>query len=153
MCLCPSMTMIKGGNNMNSPNCISKQTTAVAIGQLICVTAMIGVFALVGKFQMTVLYGGLAGGAVAFLNYFVMVLFANKAADKAQAQDVVGGQKLIHLSYTGRLIVLFAVLVLLAKSGWFHPLALVLPLAFTRPILTVRELMGKRGGAACEHER
>ncbi len=132
---------------MDSSNRISNQTTAVAIGQLIGVAAMIGVFALVGKFQMTVLYGGLAGGVVAFLNYFIMELIANKAADKAQAQDVAGGQKLIHLSYTGRMIGLFAVLVLLAISGWFHPLALVLPLAFTRPILTVRELIEKRGGA------
>jgi hypothetical protein len=95
----------------------------------------------------------LAGGAIAFLNYFFMELIANKAADKAQNQDVAGGQKLIHLSYTGRMIALFAVLVLLAKSGWFHPLALVLPLAFTRPILTLRELIGKRGGAVREYER
>lgn len=138
---------------MDSQKRISNQTVAVAIGQLIGVAVMIGVFALVGKFQMTALYGGLAGGAVAFLNYFLMELIANKAADKAQAQDVAGGQKLIHLSYMGRMIGLFAVLVLLAISGWFHPLALVLPLAFTRPILTVRELMVKRGGAACEHER
>lgn len=125
---------------------ITKQAVAVAVGQLIGIAAMVGVFALVGKFQMTVLYGALAGGAVAFLNYFIMELVANKAADKAQAQDVAGGQKLIHLSYTGRLIGLFAALVLLVKSGWFHPLALVLPLAFTRPALTVRELMVKRGG-------
>lgn len=126
---------------------ISRQTVSVAIGQMIGIAVMIGVFALFGKFQMTVLYGALAGGAVAFLNYFIMELVANKAADKAQAQDVAGGQKLIHLSYTGRLIGLFAVLVLFAKSGWFHPLALVLPLAFTRPILTILELMVKRGGA------
>ncbi len=132
---------------MNSQNRKPKQTAAVAIGQSIGVAAMIGVFALVGKFQMTVLYGGLAGGIVAFLNYFVMVLLANKAADKAEAQDVAGGQKLIQLSYAGRMISLFAVLVLLAKSGYFHPLALVLPLAFTRPILTVWELIRKRGGA------
>lgn len=126
---------------------ISKQAVAVAVGQLIGVAAMIGVFAFIGKFQSTVLYGGLAGGTVAFLNYFIMELIVNKAADKAQEQDVAGGQKLIQLSYTGRLIGLFAVLVLLAKSGWFHPLALVLPLAFTRPILTIRELVVKRGGA------
>lgn len=131
---------------MNTQNRMPNQTVAVAIGQLIGVAAMIGVFALVGKFQMTVLYGGLTGGAVAFLNYFLMVWLAGKAADKAQEQDVAGGQKLIHLSYTGRMIGLFAVLVLLAKSGYFHPLALVLPLAFTRPILTVGELIGNRGG-------
>lgn len=133
---------------MDSPKRIVSQTAAVAVGQLIGAAVMVGVFALLGKFQMSVLYGALAGGAVAFLNYYLMVLLANKAADKAQAQDVAGGQKLIQLSYAGRMIGLFAVLILLAKSGYFHPLALVLPLAFTRPILTVRELIGKRGGVS-----
>ena len=132
---------------MDSGNSTAKQTIAVAVGQLIGAAAMIGLFALLGKFQITVLYGALAGGAAAFLNYFIMVQMANKAADKAESQDVAGGQKLIHLSYIGRMIGLFAVLILLAKSGYFHPLALVLPLAFTRPILTIRELLDKRGGA------
>lgn len=132
---------------MDSQKRIVSQTAFVAIGQLVGVAAMIGVFALIGKFQLTVLYGSLAGGAVAFLNYFFMVLFAGKAADKAEQQDVTGGQKLIHLSYVGRMVGLFAALILLAKSGWFHPLTLVLPLAFTRPILTIRELIGKGGGA------
>lgn len=131
---------------MDSQNRTVNQTATVAVGQLIGAAAMTGVFALVGKFQMTVLYGALAGAIVAFLNYFIMVQVANKAADMAQAQDVAGGQKLIHLSYLGRLIGLFAVLALLAKSGYFHPLALVLPLVFTRPILTIRELIVKRGG-------
>ena len=131
---------------MDSQNRIPSHTIAIAIGQLISAAAVVGVFALLGKFQMTVLYGALAGGTVAFLNYFVMVYFANKAADKAEAQDVAGGQKMIQLSYAGRMIGVFAVLVLLAKSGFFHPLPLVLPLAFTRPILTVREWIVKRGG-------
>lgn len=131
---------------MDSQNRIPSNTIAIAIGQLISAAAVVGVFALLGKFQMTVLYGALAGGTVAFLNYFVMVYFANKAADKAEAQDVTGGQKMIQLSYAGRMIGVFAVLVLLAKSGFFHPLPLVLPLAFTRPILTVREWIVKRGG-------
>lgn len=133
---------------MDSQNRITNQTVAVAVGQLIGAAVMVVVFALIGKFQMTVLYGALAGAIVAFFNYFAMVYLANKAADKAEAQDVAGGQKLIHLSYTGRMIGLFAVLILLAKSGWFHPLALVLPLAFTRPILTVRELVGRKGGVS-----
>ena len=133
---------------MDSQNRIPSNTIAIAIGQLISAAAVVGVFALLGKFQITVLYGALAGGTVAFLNYFVMVYLVNKAADKAEAQDVAGGQKMIQLSYAGRMIGVFAVLVLLAKSGFFHPLPLVLPLAFTRPILTVREWIVKRGGVS-----
>ena len=123
-----------------------KDTLIVACGQALCAGAMIGIFALVGAFDLTVLWGALAGGAIAWAYFFLMSLFANKAADKAVAQDVAGGQKLIHLSYMGRMFGLFAVLVVLAKTGLCHPLALVIPLALTRPILTVFELFRKKGG-------
>lgn len=125
---------------------IFRETLAVATGQLICVAAMIGIFAVLGYFDGKVLLGGLVGGLIAFANHLLMVVFVNKAADKAEAQDVAGGQKLIQLSYMGRLVGLFAVLVLCAKSGWFNLLALVIPLAFTRPVLTVYGLLGKGGG-------
>ena len=83
---------------------------------------------------------------IATANFFFMSFFANRAADMAEAQDITGGQKLIHLSYMGRMIGMFAALVVLAKSGLCHPLALVIPLALTRPILTVSELFRKKGG-------
>ena len=118
----------------------------VAVGQVLCVAVMIGIFALVGKFDLTVLLGGLAGGFIATANFFVMIFYINKAADKAEAQDVAGGQKLIHLSYMGRMIGIFVALIVCAKSGWCHPLALIIPLVFTRPILTVSELLRKKGG-------
>ena len=125
---------------------VFRETAAVAVGQAICVAAMIAVFAAFGQFNMSVILGGLVGGMIAFANHLLMVVFVNKAADKAEAQDVAGGQKLIQLSYMGRLAGLFVVLILCAKSGWFNLLALVIPLAFTRPVLTVYGLMEKRGG-------
>ena len=123
-----------------------KETAVIALGQLICVAAMIGVFALLGKFEMNVLYGGVAGGVIALANFFFMSYFANKAADKAQEQDVAGGQKLVQLSYTFRMAAMALILVLLAKSGWVNLIALVLPLVFTRPILTIWEYIKKKGG-------
>ena len=130
---------------MNSKNTAFRETASVAIGQVICTAAMIAVFALLGKFQLSVLLGGIAGVAVSTANFFIMSYVANLAADKAEAQDIAGGQKLIQLSYMGRMIGMFLVLILLAKSGHFHALALVLPLAFTRPILTIAELFKKKG--------
>ena len=123
-----------------------KDVLTVAAGQALCAAGMIAVFALVGKFDMTVLWGALVGAAIATANFFLLTLFANKAADKAEAQDVAGGQKLIQLSYMGRMIGTFAALVLCAKSGYCHALALVIPLALTRPILTVSEFFRKKGG-------
>lgn len=130
---------------MNSKNTAFRDTLRVLIGQAVCTLAMTGVFALLGRFDMSVLLGGLAGAGVATANFFFMSYFANLAADKAEAQDIAGGQKLIQLSYMGRMAGMFLVLALCAKSGYFHVLALVLPLVFTRPILTLPELFNKKG--------
>lgn len=131
---------------MTSRKLIFQETAVVAAGQAVCVAAMIGIFALVGKFDMTVLWGGIVGGLLAVANYFFLSLFANMAADKAEKQDVAGGQKLIQLSYMGRMAAMLLVLILGAKSGCCHVLALALPLAFTRPILTIKEFFAKKGG-------
>ena len=133
---------------MESRKFVFRQTGLVAVGQVLCTAAMIAVFALIGKLDTSVVLGGIAGALIATANFFFLSLFADLAADKAEAQDITGGQKLIQLSYSGRMLVLFLLLFLCAKSGRFHVLALVIPLVFTRPILTVSELFKKKGGNA-----
>ena len=81
-----------------------------------------------------------------FKNHLVLVLGVMAAASKAEKQDVKGGQMLVQMSYMGRLIGLFLVLVLCAKSGIFNLIALVIPLVFTRPVLTIAEYFNKKGG-------
>lgn len=130
---------------MKSTNIAFRDIRTVLLGQILCCAAMTGVFAALGRYDTAVLLGSIVGGTVAFANFFFMSLFANMAADKAEQQDVAGGQKLITLSYSGRMAAMFLVLALCAKSGAFHVLTLVLPLAFTRPILTVAELFKKKG--------
>lgn len=130
---------------MNSKNTAFQETRTILLGQILCTAAMIAVFAVLGYYQFSVLLGGIAGALIATANYFFMSFFANRAADKAEAQDVAGGQKLIQLSYMGRMLCMFLSLIVLAKSGFCHPLSLVLPLAFTRPILTIAEIFNKKG--------
>lgn len=131
---------------MESRKFVFRQTGLVAAGQAVCTAAMIAVFALIGKFDTPVLLGGIVGALIATANFFFMSLFADLAADKAEAQDITGGQKLIQLSYMGRMLGLFLLLFLCAKSGYCNVLTLVIPLVFTRPILTVSELFTKKGG-------
>ena len=132
---------------MNSRKYVFKETGTVAIGQVICVAVMLGIFALLGRFHLAVLWGALVGAALAIANCFLLCLFANMAADKVEKQeDAAGGQKLIQLSYMGRMIGLFVILVLCAKSGVFNLISLVIPLAFNRPILTAAEFLKKKGG-------
>ena len=132
---------------MSKPKYILLQVLPVLIGQLLLSALMVGVFAVLGYYDASVVYGAAAGALIATLNHLVLVFGVVAASDKAEKQDVKGGQALVQISYTGRLIVLFLILVLCAKSGVFNLLALVLPLAFTRPILTVAEFFKKKGGS------
>ena len=124
---------------------VFKETAIIAIGEVICVALMCAVYALIGKFSVAVLLGGFIGLLVATGNFFALAVAATLAADKAEAGDSLAGQKLMKSSYPIRLLVMTAVLILCAKSGYFDVLALVLPLVFVRPVLTVAEFFRKKG--------
>lgn len=126
---------------------ILKQTGIIAAGQALCVGALVGIFFLLGKYDQTVLLGGIVGGLAATANFFFMALGAMLAADKAVAQNVKAGSALVRMSYVLRLGVLAVVLFAFAKSGLCNVFALVIPLVFTRPILTVTEFFRKPGDA------
>ena len=125
---------------------VLKETALIAAGELVCVAVMCAVYALIGKFALSVVLGGLVGLLVATGNFFFMAMAATLAADKAEAQDVEGGKKLMKGSYPIRMLVMAGVLILCAKSGFFNVVALVLPLLFVRPILTIAEFFRKKGG-------
>jgi len=122
---------------------VLKETALIAAGEAICVALMCGVYALIGKFALSVLLGGLVGLLVATGNFFGLAVVATLAADKAEAGDPASGQKLMKSSYPIRLLVMAGILILCAKSGVFDVLALVLPLVFVRPILTIAEFFKK----------
>lgn len=124
---------------------VFQETAVVLIGQIVCVAVMFGIYALLGRFAMPVLLGGIVGGVLATANFFFMAVGATLAADKAEQDDVKGGKAMIHSSYMIRLVVLVVVLFACAKSGYFDLLALLLPLVFTRPILSVGEFFRKSG--------
>ncbi len=131
---------------MNSRFFIFRETIPVIIGQILCTFAMMGVFLLSGKFDSRVLWGGIAGSLISLGNFFFMSFFAGLAADRAAHQDAAGGQKLLRLSYMLRMAGLLVTLVVFAKIGCFHVLALALPLLFIRPILTIHALFSRKGG-------
>lgn len=130
---------------MDSRKYVLTQTGIIAIGQAVGVGVMLGVFALLDKFDYTVVLGGLSGALVATLNFFFMAVSLTLAADRATEQDVKGGKGLVKSSYAIRTIVMFAVLFVCAKSGHFHVVALVVPLLLVHPTLLVAEFFKKKG--------
>lgn len=130
---------------MDSRKIVFHETAVVAIGEAICVAIMLAVFYLLGHFDRSVLLGGILGGVLTVANFFFMAIGTSLAADKAEDQDVRGGQAIIKSSYLLRTAVLFVILFALVKSGLCNVIAVVVPLIFVRPVLTVGEFFRKKG--------
>ena len=128
---------------MDSRKFVIHKTLLILLGQAICVAIMLGIFALLDRFDRSVMLGGIFGGLIATGNFFFMAVGAMLAADKAEQQNVKGGQATIQASYIGRLAVMALILFALVKSGLCNVFAVVLPLVFTRPILTLTEFFRK----------
>lgn len=117
----------------------------MAVGQTLCVAAMLGVFALLGRLDTIALRGGILGGILAVLNHFFLAMGVVMATQKAQSEDAKGSKGMVQMSFLFRTVVLFVVMFALLKSGLCNVFSLVLPLLFIRPILIVERFFQKDG--------
>ncbi len=132
---------------MDSRKVVFRETGVILLGEIVCLALMFAVYALLGRLDGRVMLGGAAGALLAVLNFMVMAMNATVAADRAVRQDVKGGASLMRFSYIARLVVIFVILLALARSGLCDPLASVLPLVFVRAIITIAEFFRRKGGA------
>ena len=131
---------------MESRKEVLKQTGIYAAGILLCSSLMVAVFAALGYFSLNVVLSALVGSITIILNYLFMAITVVLAADKAQKGEPAAGQKMIQLSGVIRLVLMGVVLFAAIKAGG-NVIALVLPLAFLRPVLMLAEFFGKKGEA------
>lgn len=131
---------------MDSRKIVFRETGIVLLGEALCVAVMFGVYALLGRLDGRVLLGGAIGGTLAVANFLFMSIGVSLAADRAQQQNVKGGKGLLQMSFLLRYALLFLGLFAGAKSGKCDVIALVLPLVFVRPILTLGEFFRKKEG-------
>ena len=113
------------------------ETAIIGIGELICVALMFLCFALIRRFDLSVLAGGLVGMILAVGNFFFMAISVSQAAEKAVQQDVSGGKGMIHTSYIIRMLMIFLILCGAAYFGKVNVIAAVIPLACVRMIVMV----------------
>ena len=123
-----------------------RELTRFALMQLVCLGLMYGVYALLGRLTDKVLLGGGIGFALAALNYFLMAVGVWTAADKAEKGDPAGGRRTINASMMGRYLLIILVLVAGAKSGWCDVIAMLIPLALTRPLIFIGEFFRRKEG-------
>ena len=132
---------------MDSRQIVLKETGRIALGELVCVAVMLGVFGLLNRLDSSVWLGAAAGTVLAVGNFFFMAVTTGMAVDRAKEDDAKTGKRLVQTSQTVRLLVLAVLLFALGKSGLCNVLALLLPLAFIRPAMMVMEFFRKKDDA------
>ena len=135
------------------------ETLAMIIGEVITSLIVCAVFLIIKKFDLSVLSGVLLGSLVTVANFIFLMVFTNRAIDKAMAERGDGEmsddevaeftakhqaniQAAVKLSYVIRTLCIAASLVVaFLLDGVFNVIATVVPLLMFRPILTVSQLI------------
>ena len=121
-------------------NVTLRETVKIVIGEVVVILLICLVFALLGKFDLSVLWGALLGSVLNILYFFLMCLGVNRTFSEENPKK----QKLsLKTSYFMRLLLLGAGLAVGLKSTYFNNIALIIPVLMTRPILTITELFRK----------
>lgn len=116
---------------------VLKETKHIAIGLLIADCIMCVVFALLKKFNYTVVLGALLGSAFAIGNFFLLGLALQKALELGD-----GAAKYMHASYTRRMLLFVVCIAVGVLVRCFHPVAVILPLFFPRLVIFAMQALG-----------
>ena len=135
---------------MKPDSAVRRETARVAAGVFALVAVMLIVYAVIGKFSVPVLLGGVYTGLLTVINFFIMGLtvqgVTNRAAEKERTEQELADLTIemknrMKLSYNIRMIALFALLVLGIAVFKFDPLATILPVVFPTIVIRVLQIM------------
>ena len=133
---------------MNVRKFILRETALLALGELVCSAAIVGVFALLGQFSYQVISGVVIGSILAVGNFFFMAIASDAVADRTIAQgeeSVKQGKAVMKSSYGIRMLIIGVLLFVCAKSGHCNLIAMICPLFLVFPIIMVIEFFRKSG--------
>lgn len=123
--------------NIKIEPAVKLESKRIAIGVLAMSVIMEIVFVVLGRFDYTVLLGNLLGGGWAILNFFLMALAVQKSVKKELPQEA---KLVLQNSYTKRLLISVAILLIGIKVEYFNWISVVIPLVFPRIIIAIIKL-------------
>lgn len=133
--------MKKTVNDMLSKN-LFDEVVKMAIGVFSLSAIMVIVFALLGYFDMKVIWGALLGSTGCVLNYAFLAFSVQNVVKKEEksAKGYMG------ISYILRMLFIAAVIILAIKIECFNYIAAVIPFFFTRIVIMIFNMRVKKGG-------
>lgn len=146
---------------MKNKNSAIKETSFVALGELIVSLIIVAVYMLINQFSYKVVTGVVLGSLVITLNYLFLSISVNRAIDAAMENRGEGEldeeateifvrensaklQNAVKLSFIIRTVSMLAALIIAFVSGQFDVLATLIPLLMLRPIIMATEYFRKK---------
>ena len=134
------------------------------IGEIIVSVGIVVAYIALSLYQWNVLTGAILGAVVTVLNFLILSMQINKAIDKYM--ELIGDKEMseeeaaefakkhslkvqnaVTKSYALRTALMLGSLVIAFITGWFNPLATLIPLIMYKPIIYAIEILKKKRGA------
>ena len=147
---------------------VKQETKKIAVGVCLMSALMVGVYLIIGKFSASALWGALLGAAFAVLNFFLMALSVQQAAEKMngvrlppEEENEDGGnaeaeekteltpqarqaRRNMQLSYTGRMALLVAMAAIAYFAPGIDPVPALLAQLFPRLTIMIEGILMKK---------
>ena len=119
---------------------IEKETMRVAVGTTILLVVMLAVYAVLGKFTVGVLLGGLLGSAYAIFNFFMLGMTLQKAASMTDQQMA---HMKVRSSYSTRMIGMLILAVVAFALPFVEGIPCLIALLFPRATIFALQVTGQ----------
>ena len=119
---------------------IVKETKRIAVGTVIMLVVMLAVYAVLGKFTVGVLLGGLLGSAYAIFNFFMLGMTLQKAAPMTDQQMA---HMKVRSSYSTRMIGMLILAVVAFALPFVEGIPCLIALLFPRATIFVLQVTGQ----------
>ncbi|MBQ8095321.1 MAG: ATP synthase subunit I [Clostridia bacterium] len=126
--------------NLRPQESIVRETKRIAIGSGICLVLMMIVYALIGRFSVSVLLGGIIGTAYAIFNFFQLGMTIQKATSFSE-QDMAARQ--MKSSYSLRMAGLLLVCVVCFVVPFLDGIPCMISMLFPRITILVLQMTGQ----------
>lgn len=119
---------------------VAKESKYIAVWVLILSFFMQSIFLIAGKWDYAVLFGNLISAAAAILNFYLMGITVQSAAEA----DEKTARSKMHISQTMRTFMLFAVAALGCILPCFNAAAVLIPFFFPRIAIAIQPIFQKQ---------
>ncbi|MBO4344013.1 MAG: hypothetical protein J5844_05085 [Clostridia bacterium] len=126
---------------------VKNETIYILSFEIIFSLIMQSVFLIIGKWDITVLFGNLLSGSAAVLNFFLMGLTVQKAVRK----DEKDAKNMLKVSQIYRTLLLFIIAGIGVYFSVFNTVAALVPLFFPRIAIALRPLFMKKNNNDSEN--